>query len=109
MGDVTISAPVAGCPQLTSFSILPSEVYVGSAVDLLAEATGPGGDGFDFSWTASNGHVKDAKAANTTFQCTEAGVAVLTITVRNPTDTNAACAAQGRGAVTCDPADAGAH
>jgi hypothetical protein len=106
-GSLVVLAAATGCPHLTSFDILPSDVYVGSSVALRATADGPSGATFAFAWKASNGTIADPQAADTEFQCTAPGVADLTITVTNPANTSGACEDVGHGSVTCDPAEGG--
>jgi hypothetical protein len=107
-GSLVVSAPVTGCPRLTSFDILPSDVFVGSSVALRATADGPSGAIFAFAWTASNGTIANPQAADTEFQCTAPGIALLTITVTNPANTSSPCEDVGHGSVACDAVEGGA-
>jgi hypothetical protein len=108
-GSLDLSVPISGCPQLSAFDILPTEVDVGSSVQLVGAAAAPLGDRVSFLWTATNGVVADPSAPITTFKCTEAGVARLQLTASNALVPDNGCSAFERGMVVCDvPMEGGA-
>ncbi len=105
-GAITFSSGIGDCPALTSWDILPSSVYVGSAVDLKATATATFGSDVRFTWTASGGTLADPHAARTTLTCTSVGRVNVSIAVWTPQAPPGSCGDVniGHGTVECEAA-----
>jgi hypothetical protein len=108
-GGVYISVPVAPCPKLGPWGILPREVNVGASVQLVASAIGASADVVQYTWSADGGGtVADPHAAITTFQCTAPGEFTIEISVSNSEAAMGTCQDVATGSVQCDPNDGGA-
>jgi hypothetical protein len=106
-GGVYVSVPVAPCPKLGPWAILPGEVNVGSSVQLVASASPESSDAVQFTWSAdAGGRIADPHAAITTFECTAAGEFAIEISVGNA-EAIGTCQDVATGSVQCDANDAG--
>jgi hypothetical protein len=107
LGNAGFVVEIGGCPVLSSFAILPSDVSVGGSVMLLSTAAASLGETVAFEWTATSGVIADPSAPATTFTCTEPGIAYVTVTVWNAADPTRSCTRSNNGFVECDPVDGG--
>jgi hypothetical protein len=107
-GTLNVQVPVAGCPHLSSWAILPSEVDVGGTVSLYATAAAVGNETVEFTWSSDSGIVSDPHAPTTTYECTSPGEFEIEIRVVNVDAGSTACEDVGTGSVQCDPNDGGA-
>jgi phospholipase C len=101
-GGINVNGTVNICPNLQSLSANPSEVLTGSSVSLTSSAVDPdnGPSPLSYSWTATSGKFSSPMSPNTTFTCTQPGVATVTLTVSDG-DTTAGCPATSSVAITC--------
>jgi phospholipase C len=108
-GSVSVTGGVNICPNLDAVSASPASVNVGATLSLSAAADDPdsGPSPLTYSWQATNGSLKNANTASPTFECTQVGSAVVTVTVSDG-DPSLSCAAVGTVTVSCtghnDPA-----
>jgi len=73
------------CAAWSSVSASPVETTVGNSVSLSATANGPVPANLTYSWSASSGHIGSPSAATTSFTCTAAGPASVTLVVGDGT------------------------
>jgi phospholipase C len=101
-GSISVNGTVNICPNLDALSASPASVNVGATLSLSAAADDPdnGPSPLTYSWTATNGSLKNANTASPTFQCTQVGTATLNVTVSDG-DPATTCAAKGSVTVTC--------
>jgi phospholipase C len=101
-GSLSVNGTLNVCPSVQALSATPSVVFAGSSVALSSSAVDPdnGPSPLAFKWTSTSGNFSNASAPNTTFTCTTAGVATLTLTVSDG-DPLASCAATSTVSVTC--------
>lgn len=83
--SVTIAAPPAAAPEITSFTAPPPDVLVGSTTAVSVAATDPGGFPMTYAWTATGGTFSDP-AAPVTEWTAPAGQGTYTLTVRVSND-----------------------
>jgi hypothetical protein len=95
--QVGVGATFNVCPEITSFQALPTEVAVGTDVQLAARASDPDSNNLAFSWEASVGSVDDVGAPETTYRCSAPGPVTLTLTV-----TDGICEDRASISVFCD-------
>ncbi|HEY0464587.1 MAG TPA: hypothetical protein VGC79_10275 [Polyangiaceae bacterium] len=78
-GDVVVNGTLGpACPRVASEVAAPLATSVGGTIALSGAATRSDGV---LKWSASSGTIKVPSAADTTFTCTEAGTATVTLTV----------------------------
>ncbi|MCL2448398.1 MAG: hypothetical protein FWD17_05575, partial [Polyangiaceae bacterium] len=99
-GSVTVNGTLNLCPNVDSLSATPNQANVGSSVSIAAVASDPdnGPSALTYGWTASSGTVADPTSASTTFTCTAAGTATLTLSA---SDGDPACVTTSTVQVTC--------
>jgi hypothetical protein len=112
-GSAHVTAPTFNCGVLDSIAASPSEITVGSSVDLTAVAAGVDPTALTYAWSAPSGSFGAPSATNTSYTCTAPGVVTLTVAVGDgPVPSGASCNASlstGTIQITCDAAlDAGA-
>lgn len=101
-GRATLSADVNTCPTIDSLSVAPSEVYVGSSMQLVAAAHDPdnGPSPLSATWSATSGTLSNLSTTGATFTCTTAGSFKVTLSVSDGTP-NPKCADTAAVTVTC--------
>ncbi len=82
-GSAQVSGTVYSCASVSSISVSPAEVNVGSSAAVAATATGPLGDGgaLTYAWSAPSGTFDTPNAASANFTCSAGGPVTLTLTV----------------------------
>jgi hypothetical protein len=108
-GSVSVNGTVNVCPQIDSLDASPTEVFVGGAVGLAANAhdADNGPSPLTATWTATSGVFTEASSLDTRFTCTAPGPVTITLTVSDG-DSSAGCAATSSVTVTCDTRPAAA-
>jgi hypothetical protein len=103
VGSVQVNGVLNICPVIDDTSANPSEVMVGSTIQLTGAAhdTDSGPAALSYSWTASSGFFDNAKSASPVFSCTAPGAATLSLTVSDG-DPSATCADHTTITVNCD-------
>ena len=101
-GSVLVNGTLNICPQIDGLSASPAEVIVGSSIALSASGhdTDAGPSALAYSWTATSGTFVNAAAASTSFTCTTAGPATLTLALTDG-DPAASCTDHLSVTVTC--------
>ncbi|MCL2448967.1 MAG: hypothetical protein FWD17_08480 [Polyangiaceae bacterium] len=103
VGTVNVIPAAAGCAKLSSWAILPSEVNVGSSVDLLATASVVPGENIAFTWASDGGvAIANPHAAHATAVCSAPGTFAITVSVADADAADAGCGDMGTGHVQCD-------
>ena len=82
-GSAQVNGTVYSCASVSSISVSPAEVNVGSSAAVAATATGPLGDGgaLTYAWSAPSGTFDTPNAASANFTCSAGGPVTLTLTV----------------------------
>ena len=78
---VSVNGTAFNCAAWSSVAANPTETKVGSSVELAATAGGPDPTMLTYAWSASTGSLGTPNAATSTFTCTQAGPATVTLTV----------------------------
>ena len=89
-GRASVAADVVICPVIDSVSALPSEVHVGSTIQLVAVAHDPASvpSPIVATWTASSGSsgtLSNASITGATFTCTAVGTFSVSLTISHGT------------------------
>jgi hypothetical protein len=86
-GRATVSADVNVCPTIDSLSVIPSEVYVGSSMQLTLSARDPdnGPSPLAAAWSATSGTLSNLSTMGATFTCTAAGAFKIGVSVTDGT------------------------
>jgi hypothetical protein len=69
------------CPVIDGYLINPINVFVGETVHLSVTASDANGDTIYYNWSAPQGTFDDPHAAKTSYRCSMAGTARLTLSV----------------------------
>jgi hypothetical protein len=80
-GVVVVSGGFNACPAITSYSGSPVVVSVGGSIAVSATAVDPDGNTLAYVWTTTSGTFDNPTAPMTSFTCTAAGPATLTVAV----------------------------
>jgi len=80
-GNIAINGQFNVCPKVTSTSVSPVTVQIGSFTTISAAATDRDSDPLSFAWTAPSGTFSAPGAASGTYTCTNVGTQTLTISV----------------------------
>src|SRR5580704_218294 len=82
-GSAQVTGTAYSCASVSSISVSPAEVNVGSSAAVTAMATGPLGEGgaLTYAWSAPSGTFDTPNAASANFTCSAAGPVTLTLTV----------------------------
>lgn len=78
---VGLESSVSQCPSINAGSGAPFDLMVGESMLLDVSATDADTSGLVFSWYASSGAVGTPDQPSTTYACTAAGTALMTLTV----------------------------
>ncbi len=78
---VGLESSVSRCPSIGAGSGVPFELMVGESMLLDVSAMDADTSNLAFSWYASSGNVGSPTEPSTTYQCTAAGTALMTLTV----------------------------
>lgn len=82
-GDVVVNGTLArSCPRVSSETAAPLATSVGGTIALSGAASTKDGV---LKWSATSGKIASPSATDTTFTCTEAGTATVTLTVTRGT------------------------
>ncbi|HMJ16425.1 MAG TPA: hypothetical protein VK524_33655, partial [Polyangiaceae bacterium] len=79
--DVVIDPSVSQCPSINTIAAVPFELKVGESMLFAASAKDSDTTGLTFNWYATSGNLGSPDEPSTTFECTAAGTALLTLTV----------------------------
>jgi hypothetical protein len=104
-GRASVSADVNVCPTLDSFSVVPSEVYVGGSMQLTAVSHDPdnGPMPLTASWSATSGTLTNLSTTGATFTCTAPGTFRVGVTINDGTPAQK-CTDSASVNVVCTPA-----
>jgi hypothetical protein len=80
-GNLSVNGTFNICPKVTSTTISPTTVAVGSAASLSATARDRDNDPLTFAWTAPSGSFSAPGSSSTSYTCASAGVQTLTLSV----------------------------
>jgi hypothetical protein len=107
-GIASVSATTSVCPTIDSLSVTPSEVYVGSSMQLSLAAHDPdnGPATLMAAWSATSGTLTNTSTTGATFTCTIAGSAVVSVSVDDGTP-NMQCVDSATVNVVCTPLPGG--
>jgi len=107
-GIASVSATTAVCPTIDSLSVSPSEVYVGSSMQLALAAHDPDNApaALTATWTAPSGTLTSTSTTGATFTCTAPGPVVVSVSVDDGTP-NMQCADSASVNVVCTPLPGG--
>lgn len=101
-GSAIVGATLNVCPVIDAVSATPSEVVVGSSLQLAASAhdadSAPAP--LAYAWESTNGTLSASNGSGPTFTCTSYGTATLTLTVSDG-DADPHCKSTATLAVTC--------
>jgi hypothetical protein len=86
-GTAAVSADVNVCPTINSLSVAPSEVYVGSSMNLVLAAVDPdnGPSPLTAAWSSTSGTLSNLSSTGATFTCTVAGMFKVGVSVSDGT------------------------
>jgi hypothetical protein len=101
-GRAAVAADVNTCPLIDSLSAVPAEVFVGSAIHLVAETHDPdsGPSPITATWASSSGTLGGLSPTGATFTCTAPGTFMISLKISDGTPGNK-CADTASLAVTC--------
>ena len=101
-GRASVSADVNVCPTIDSLSVLPSEVYLGSSMQLslLAHDADNGPAPLAITWSSTPGTLSNTSAMGATFTCTSVGTFTVSVSVDDGTPAMA-CVDSASVNVTC--------
>jgi hypothetical protein len=107
-GIANVSATTAVCPTIDSLSVTPSEVFVGSSMQLALAAHDPDNSpaALTATWTATSGNLTNTSTTGATFTCTAPGAAVVSVSVDDGTP-NMQCTDSASVNVVCTPLPGG--
>jgi hypothetical protein len=80
-GNIAINGQFNVCPKVTSSSVTPLTVAIGSFTNITATASDRDGDPLTFAWSAPSGTFSAPTAANGTYTCASIGTQTLTVSV----------------------------
>jgi alpha-tubulin suppressor-like RCC1 family protein len=98
-GNVSINGSFNICPKVTSTTVSPVTVAVGSSAAITAAASDRDGDVLSFSWSASDGTFSAQTALDTQYTCASAGDKTLTLSVTD--GPNRGCTRNAAISITC--------
>lgn len=99
--EIEVESEQLECPEISMISALPDHTKIGEPIKLSSTASV---DGASFAWSATSGSFSDPNQANTTYTCSQAGAASLTLAVQ----TSPACKKEHSIEVQCDLPDSAA-
>lgn len=80
-GNISINGQFNVCPKVTSSSVSPLTVAVGSVTNISAAGSDRDNDPLSFAWTAPSGTFSAPGAASGTYTCASVGTQTLTVSV----------------------------
>jgi hypothetical protein len=103
-GRASVTADVHVCPTIDNLSVVPSEVYVGSSMQLTLQAHDPdnGPSPLTAAWSATSGNLSNLSVNGATFTCTAPGTFQVGVTVSDGTPA-AKCPDTASVTVVCTP------
>lgn len=80
-GSLLVNGSINVCPQIEALDAAPLEVHVGGTIVLSADGTDAdeGPSELTYAWSASSGELSKTDTADTTFTCTKAGSATISL------------------------------
>ena len=91
LGEASINATFSQCPTITSWVAAPLQVSTNGVIDVSATVTDPDGTGaHTYTWSAPGGSFASPGSLVTTYNCTDLGQQLLTITVQDAGDPGSA-------------------
>jgi hypothetical protein len=103
-GSVLVTGAINLCPVVDGIAASPTEVIVGSSIQLGASAhdSDSAPAALTYAWSAPSGALSSATSATPTFKCTQAGPVTITLAASDG-DTTPGCADSQTITVTCSP------
>lgn len=97
-GVVDVGGSFNSCPVVTSYSGSPATVSVGGSIAVAVAASDADNNALAYRWAASSGTFSSQTTTDTTFTCTTAGVAMLSVAI-----SDGMCESGAALTITCVP------